>query len=104
MWISDNNDVIRKYETMCAWKNMMVKAQKRYSELLILIKHTSGTNKDLYEDELRENKRSHYTHISYFNRNQELLDMLKKSAETHDPKVQPNLTFIEDNNIIQDPY
>jgi hypothetical protein len=89
-------DINRKYQYTMQIHDHMLKQEKRYKELKILVQYCTPEDKKDYESELRQNIESHHErHFGFENYESSMktLKILKKFAHDHTYLKHPDLDF-----------
>ncbi len=88
------NDMIRNQVFLELFRTDMIRIQKRYKELMILVIHSSPKDREEYKKELKQNIESHLSKRDFMDDNKEFFISLKNFIETHPEIKQPDLDFV----------
>lgn len=89
----EGKERMRQYHYAMQVREDLLKKQKRYGELIILVKHTEEKNKKDYENELKHNIESHIYLKTFLEQHPEVHKILIKEAKNQSHLEEPDLNF-----------
>ena len=97
----EGKERMRQYHYALQVREDLLKKEKRYSELIILVEHTKGDAKEKYQNELKYNIESHINTEFFLECHPEVHKILIKEAENHSYLEQPDLNFAKTMKLLK---